>query len=203
MMSMSNNDSLSKQNFKSMNGQIMTSEETLSHEALAEIWAKRAYEYAEPPPAELEGDALNLLVFLLNGVRYGVEVTYVSEIHPLERVTKVPRTPDFIVGIFNARGRLISVIDLRGFFGLSNIQLSEQTKIIVITDDETGMEVGIVADEVEDVKTVFKDDLEPPLTTQIGNRAEYTQGIAPGMLVVLNLHTLLGDKHLIIDEEIN
>jgi purine-binding chemotaxis protein CheW len=182
-------------------------EDPLSPAQLAEIWAHRAYELAEEPPGEAIGQTLDLLVFWLGGERYGLEVTNVREIYPLEQLTPVPRTPDFVAGVFSARGRILSVIDLRAFFGLPAIGLSDQTKIIVVTNtdptSETAqMEVGILADEVADVVTTFNEDIQPPLTTHTGARAEYIQGIADNMLVVLNLNTLLSDKALIVQEEV-
>jgi purine-binding chemotaxis protein CheW len=179
------------------------SEEALSPAELAEIWAKRAYALAEPPPAEADGETLNLLVFILNGERYGLEVAHVREIHSLSQITPVPRTPDFVVGIFSARGRLISLIDLRRFFGLAGTGLSDQSKIIVINDGEgDDLEIGLLSDEVVDVITVFQTDLEPALTTQSVGRAEFVRGITADMLVVLNVKTLLYDERLIVNQEV-
>ena|SRR5688572_8630562 len=181
-------------------------EKELSPAELAEIWARRAYNLAEPPPAEASGQTLDLLVFGLSGERYGLEVAHVREIYPLEQLTRVPRTPNFVVGIFSARGRLISVIDLRLFLGLpSSLDAgrkgkASETKIIVVATDD--LEVGLLADDVSEVLTVFKDELEPALTSQMGNRTESTLGIGPGMLVALNLKELLSDKRLIVSEEL-
>jgi purine-binding chemotaxis protein CheW len=181
-------------------------EKELSPAELAEIWARRAYNLAEPPPAEASGQTLDLLVFRLSGERYGLEVAHVREIYPLEQLTRVPRTPNFVVGIFSARGRLISVIDLRLFLGLpaspDNRRKggTNETKIIVVATDD--LAVGLLADDVSEVLTVFKDELEPALTSQMGNRTESTLGIAPGMLVALNLKGLLSDKRLIVSEEL-
>lgn len=183
-------------------------EDSLSAAVLAKIWARRAYELAEEPPPEATGQAIDLLVFWLGGERYGVEVTSVREIHPLEQLTPVPRTPEFVVGVFSARGRILSVVDLRAFMGLPTVGLSDQTKIIVVTNTDqssetAGMEIGILADDVADVTTIFKEDIEPPLTTtHVSARAEYVLGITPEMLVVLELNALLGDKQLIVYEEL-
>lgn len=183
-------------------------EDSLSATVLAKIWARRAYELAEEPPPEATGQTMDLLVFWLGGERYGVEVTSVREIHPLERLTPVPRTPEFVVGVFSARGRILSVVDLRAFMGLPPVGLSDQTKIIVVTNTDqssetAGMEIGILADDVADVTTIFKDDIEPPLATaHVSARAEYVLGISPEMLVVLDLNVLLGDQQLIVYEEL-
>jgi purine-binding chemotaxis protein CheW len=188
------------------NGQPATGK--LGDEKLVEIWTRRAAELATPPPVKPEGATLDLLVFRLSGERYGLKVNYVREIYPAEQITPVPRTPEFVVGVFSARGRLLSIVDLRAFFGLPHTGLSDASKIIVVTsgngahDSNGHFEVGLLADEVEDVLTIFEDDLGPALSTQIGNQAEYTIGITSDMLVVLSLNALLQNKRLIVHEEV-
>jgi len=181
--------------------------DSISPEELAQIWARRAYDLAEEPPAEETGQTVDLQVFRLAGESYGLEVTGVREIHPLHQLTPVPRTPPFVAGVFSARGRLLSIIDLRAFMGLPAIERSDQTRIIVVTNTDptsetAGMEIGILADEVDDVVTIFKEDIEPPLTTHSSAESDYIEGVATGMLVALNLSTLLSDKRLIVKEEL-
>jgi purine-binding chemotaxis protein CheW len=176
----------------------------LTQAELAEVWARRAYALAAEPPAEITGQTLDLLVFWMGGEQYGIEVAHVREIYPLNQLTPVPRTPPFVAGIFSARGRILSVIDLRAFLGMSPLERSGQTKIVIVasTDPVLEMEIGILTDEVSDVITIFKESIEPPLTTQVGTRADYLQGITADLLIVLNLSVLLNDKRLIIYEEI-
>lgn len=182
--------------------------ENIDNEQMVEIWARRAADLAAPPLVKAEGTTLDLLIFRQGGERYGLKVNHVVEIYPPEQITPVPRTPDFVVGVFSARGRLLSVVDLRAFFGLPQIGLSDASKIIVVTNDDSEQssngqfEVGLLADEVEDVVTIFKDDLEVALSSQMGGRAEHTLGITADMLVVLNLDTLLQNKRLIVHEEV-
>ena len=188
-------------------------EDTLSLAELEEIWARRAYELAQEPPAPATGHTVDLLVFWLGKERYGLDVTSVREIYPLEQLTPVPRTPNFVTGVFSARGRILSVIDLSTFFDLPAVGISDETKIVVVSNNNTRsgngqisnrevLEVGILADEVTDVITVFKEDIQPPLTTHTGVRADYMQGITTDLLVVLNLDALLSDKRVIIQEEL-
>lgn len=187
---------------------LETPEEKLSQEELAAIWARRAHELAAEPPAEETGRSVDLLVIWLSGEQYGLEVSNLREIYPLEQLTPVPRTPPFVAGVFSARGRILSVVDLRAFLGLPPIGLSDQTKIVVVHnkngagEDSSPMELGILADEVADVVTIFREEIEPSLTTHTNARAEYIQGVTAEMLVVLDLDALLNNKELIIHEEI-
>ena len=200
----------------SPNLQSSTSQEDhLSPVELAEIWARRAYTLAQEPAAVAIGQTIVLLVFRLNGERYGIDVTNVREIYPLVQLTPVPRTPSFVAGVFSARGHILSVIDLRTFLGLPTSTPTngprqvevDQTKIIVVTNtDSTSetahMEIGILADEVTDICTVFIEEIEPPLTTQAGIRANHIRGVTADLLVVLDLNALLSDKQLIIKDEL-
>jgi purine-binding chemotaxis protein CheW len=192
---------------------VTQDEEMLSQAELEEIWARRAYELAQEPPAPATSQTINLLVFRLGKERYGIDVTGVREIYPLEQLTPVPRTPNFVAGVFSARGRILSVIDLSTFFDLPAVGISDETKIVVVSNNNLRsrhgqtpsreiLEMGILADEVADVITVFKEDIQPPLTTHTGVRADYMQGITNDLLVVLNLNALLSDKRLIIQEEL-
>ena len=191
----------------------ISQEDQLSPTELAEIWARRAYILAQEPPAAATGQTIVLLVFRLSGERYGIDVTNVREIYPLEQLTPVPRTPSFVAGVFSARGRIMSVIDLRTFLGLPTrtngprpVEV-DQTKIIVVintdsTSETAQMEIGILADEVTDVCTVFIEEIEPPLTTQASIRANHIRGVTADLLVVLDLNALLSDKQLIIKDEL-
>jgi len=189
-------------------------DDSVSAAELARVWARRAYELAKEPPPAVTGQTLDLLVFWLGRERYGIEVSNVCEIFPVQQLTPVPRTPDFVAGVFSARGRIISVIDLRAFLGLSGSGGNgtekpeiNQAKIIVVNNTDltsitAQMEVGILVKEVTDVVTIFKEDIEPPLITQTGACSEYLQGVTADMLGVLNLNALLNDKQLIVSEEL-
>lgn len=182
-------------------------QELLSAAELAEVWARRAEALAQEPPAEATGQTTNQLVFWIGGEQYGIEVAHVREIYPLTQLTPVPRAPNFVVGVFSARGRIISVIDLRAFLGRSPLEISDQSKIVVVTNTDSGsetgqMEVGLLTDDVADITTIFKEDIEPPLAIHSGVIAKYLYGITADMLLVLNLNALLNDKKLIVHEEI-
>lgn len=193
--------------FKPEPGPVEPEDNPLDPATLAEIWAQRAYALAEEPPATVTGQTIDVLIFRLGSERYGIEVANVREIYPLEQLTPVPRTPAFVAGVFSARGRILSVLDLRAFLGLPAGSLSDQTKIMVVGNTDPAselyqLELGLLADEVADVVTIFKEEIEPPLTTHTGARMDYIAGITADLLVVFDLNTLLSQKGLIVHEEI-
>lgn len=182
-------------------------EDGLSLTDLAAILTKRAHNLAVVPPDPPTGQTLSLLVLQLGQERYGIDVHSVREIYPQQPLTPVPRTPNFVAGIFSARGRILSVINLARFLGLPADQnrVLNQSKIIVVTNSNIAreasyLEVGLVVDEVTDIVTIFKDEVKQLLANQ--TRTEYVQGITSDLLVVLDLNALLSDKRLLVDEEV-
>lgn len=99
------------------------------------------------------------LTFLLDREDYGVAILKVREIIGLMDITRVPRTPDFVEGVINLRGKVIPVIDLRTKFGLQRTEYNEQTCIIVV---DSGILVGLIVDTVNEVHNIPSPNIEPP-----------------------------------------
>jgi purine-binding chemotaxis protein CheW len=174
--------------------------EKVSQEHLAAVWAQRARVLAQPVVAQTTGKTIQLLAFLLAGQRYGIEVAYVREIYPVEQITAVPRAPDFVVGLFSARGRLISIIDLHAFLGLPKVMPGEKSKLIVVATAD--LEIALIVDDVSDIALTLQEEVEPATSAHMTNMAEFVQGIAPGAIAILNLPALLSNKGLIISEQV-
>jgi chemotaxis signal transduction protein len=89
-----------------------------SESAVRQIWARRAAVLAKVPLEEDDGEQIELVVMRLGEEFYALEARFVFDIRPFERITHVPRTPAWVAGVVNHRGRILSVIDLRRFFNL-------------------------------------------------------------------------------------
>lgn len=105
-----------------------------------------------------------LLTFSLGEEGYGVSILKVKEIIGMLDITPVPRTPDFIKGVINLRGKIIPVMDLRIKFGMEEKEYNERTCIIVVEVNLKGTErlLGVVVDMVSEVVTISSDQIEPP-----------------------------------------
>jgi purine-binding chemotaxis protein CheW len=100
------------------------------------------------------------LTFVLDGRRYGVPIATVREINRVSEITPVPRTPEFVVGVMNLRGKAIPVVDLRMKLGVKSSKFTRETCIIVI--DTPKGESGIIVDAVQEVIDFTQDQLELP-----------------------------------------
>jgi purine-binding chemotaxis protein CheW len=118
---------------------------------------------ADAPPAlaHLEG---KYMTFKLADEEYGLEILRVREIIGLMDITRVPRTPDFIRGVINLRGKVIPVVDLRLKFGMSPTEPTEQTVIIVVQCQagDRSLTMGVLVDQVLEVLSIDGAQIEPP-----------------------------------------
>ena len=103
------------------------------------------------------------LSFVLGREEYGLEILKVQEIIGIMDVTRVPRTPSYVRGVINLRGRVIPVVDLRGKFQMATINDTEKTCVIVvqITQGDLTVTMGVIVDEVSEVLSFTQDQIEP------------------------------------------
>jgi purine-binding chemotaxis protein CheW len=98
------------------------------------------------------------LTFFLDDDEYGFEILKVQEIIGMMSVTPVPRTPPFVQGVINLRGKVIPIIDLRMKFAMPAVAQTEETCIIVVRAQ--GIAMGIVVDKVSEVLDMATEDID-------------------------------------------
>lgn len=153
---------------------------------------------AEPPPAA--GRRLQVLEFFLAGEHYAIESKWVRAVLPLSELTPLPGTPGFVLGIIHVRGQVVSVLDIKKFFDLPEQGLSDLNRVILLADGT--MQFGILADRIVGATPLLLDDLQSPLPTLTGVRAEYLLGITRRHEVVLDGRKLLSDPAVVVDQEV-
>jgi len=123
---------------------------------------------------ELKEETIQLVVFRLAREWYGIEITKVKEVIKVEKITYIPSSPEYIAGIINLRGNVLSVTDLKRIFTLPHEELTEKTRIVAI---ESGIvETGLLVDEVVEAIEVPVSKIEPTLLTIAPEMAEYIEG---------------------------
>lgn len=115
------------------------------------------------------------VLFKMAGELYGIHINCVSEIIRMQKITKLPKTPDFMEGIINLRETIIPVIDLRKQLDLGVAEYDSNTRIIVISMEQEI--VGVIVEEVTEVLTLPLDSIEK--VTSIESRIDlaFIQGI--------------------------
>lgn len=127
-------------------------------------------------------DYQKLLTFSLGSEGYGISILKVKEIIGMMDITPVPKTPEFIKGVINLRGKIIPVMDLRLKFSMDEKEYNERTCIIVSEVLIKGSQklLGIVVDMVSEVVTISNDQIEPP--PEYGTTVEHNSILGIGKI---------------------
>lgn len=146
------------------------------------------------------------LTFCLGGEEYGLEILKVREIIGLMDITVVPRTPSYVRGVINLRGKIIPVLDLRVKFGMESVENTEETCIIVVEvmRGDEGIEMGILVDKVSEVLDIKGEDIEDAPSFGSGFEANFILGMAKAkdsVKILLNIDAVLrGDDVIALTE---
>jgi len=134
-------------------------------------------------------DASQFLTFRLAEDIFAIDVIMAKEVLDFADVTKVPQTPDYMLGVINLRGSVVPVVDMRLKFGMPETDMTRDSCIIVVEVDVEGeaVTVGALADSVQEVMDIEESQIEPPPRIGTKLNTEFIKGMGN-----------LGEKFVII-----
>jgi purine-binding chemotaxis protein CheW len=115
------------------------------------------------------------LTFFLAGEEYGLEILKVHEIIGMLPITRIPRSPDYIRGVINLRGKVIPIMDLRTRFSMP---ASDTDEACIIVTQIQGVSIGIVVDQVSEVSNITADEVEDTPSFGADVHTEFLLGLA-------------------------
>ncbi len=132
------------------------------------------------------------VTFRLDGEKYGIHVMAVREVLKNTELAPVPGAPDFVLGIINLRGNVVTVVDTRKRFGLMPHEADDATRIMIVEQDD--QVVGMVVDSVAEV--VELRDSEVEIAPNVGNdeSSKYIRGVSSQddeLLILVDLEKFL------------
>lgn len=139
------------------------------------------------------------LSFALSGERYGVEILRVQEIIGVGHITLVPRSPDYLRGVINLRGKIIPIVDLRQKFGMEPAEYNAQTCVIVLDVqlNERPMCLGMVVDTVLEVAAFSETTIEHAPVYGTTLETSFITGMGRGadgsVTILLDINRALSD----------
>ena len=128
---------------------------------------------------------LHLVGFRVGRETFGVPIHLVHEIVRVPEITAVPDAPDYIEGVINLRGKIVSIIDLRKRFGESEITRDRKNRVMVIESDKKL--VGLIVDSASEVLKLPPADVENPPNIFEAGELNYVTGVGKlkGRLIIL------------------
>jgi purine-binding chemotaxis protein CheW len=145
---------------------------------------------------------LHIVGFKVGRETYGVPITSLHEIVRVPEITAVPDAPDYLEGVINLRGKIVSVMDLRKRFGDKQAALRKQNRILVV--EYAGRLAGLIVDSASEVLKIPADAVEPPPAAFQDGGLNCVTGlgkIAGRLVVLLDICKLLAPGSLQIKTE--
>lgn len=134
------------------------------------------------------------VTFYLDKERYGINVMQVQEVLRVTEITPVPGAPEYVLGIINLRGNVVTVIDTRQRFRLPQREMDDSTRIVIMeTENQV---VGILVDSVAEVVELRASEIEAAPNVGTEESARFIQGVCSlsgELLILIDLNTLFSD----------
>lgn len=150
-----------------------------------------------------EEETFQFINFLVDKEWYGIEIIKVKEIIKVPPITYLPSTPNFISGICNLRGNILTIINTKKIFGLSDSILTEESRIVVV---ESGKIIlGFLVDAVSEVVELPKSAIDDPLVTLEGEKGEYIVGetkLEDKLVAILDIDKLIQTQCILSTAEL-
>jgi len=151
--------------------------------------------YGKTSNNSADDEIFQRVTFQLENETYGINVMQVQEILRYTDIAAVPGAPDYVLGIINLRGNVVTVIDTRSRFGLMPAEITDNSRIVIIEAEK--QVIGILVDSVAEVVYLKKSEIEAAPHVGTEESSQFIQGVTNrdgGLLILVDLNKLLSDE---------
>ncbi|HCF80050.1 MAG TPA: chemotaxis protein CheW [Glaciecola sp.] len=141
-----------------------------------------------------DDEVLQWVTYRLGDETYGINVMQVQEVLRHTEIAPVPGAPEYVIGIINLRGNVVTVIDTRARFGLPESEITDNTRIVIIEADEHV--VGIMVDSVAEVVYLKSSEIDSATNVGTEESTKFIQGVSnrdDELLILVDLNRMLND----------
>lgn len=134
------------------------------------------------------------VIFSLADARYAVPLKNVIEIGHRPKTTALPHVPEWLLGVTNRRGDILSVVDLRTFLGITDMNINSPGRMLVVRATNDEMTTGLIVDQVNKILDLPADQVQTPTAPVETKLAPYMIGVCEyrdELLAVLDLEPIL------------
>jgi len=134
------------------------------------------------------------VTFRRDNETYGINVMQVQEVLRYTDIAPVPGAPDYVMGIINLRGNVVTVIDTRARFGLPPSEVTDNSRIVIIESER--QVIGIMVDSVAEVVYLKQSEIDTAPNVGTDESAKFIQGVSNRdgeLLILVDLNKLLSD----------
>ncbi len=135
------------------------------------------------------------VVFTINGEEFGLNIENISSIEKMLDIFKIPNTPDYIEGLANLRGKVLTIFNLRRRFNMASPEFDENTKIIIANTSVS--EIGVIVDGVREIIKVEDNEFDPAPEALNNAKDRFLSGTAKvgsRLILMLDLEKVLTEE---------
>lgn len=132
------------------------------------------------------------VTFKIDKEYYGINIESVTAIEKMENITRVPNSPKYIKGVINLRGNVITLISLRNKMNIQDIDITNNSRIIVVSKDE--ITLGLIVDSSSEVIEINPGDIDKPPSTSEKESSTYISGVGKvddRLIILLDLSKIM------------
>ena len=141
-------------------------------------------------------DTIQYIVIRLGDEQFGIDIKYIDNIVRMQNITRVPKVPNYLLGVINLRGEVIPVMSLRRKMDLPDDEITRATRIIILKLDGQDR-LGVLVDEVKEVVTLSTDQIDK-ISRKAGDRMNFASGVGKHgseLISIFDLSTLTLDDN--------
>lgn len=145
---------------------------------------------------------MEVIEFNVNNEKYAFNIKYINEVFKPKKVTPLPCTPSFIIGIINFRGKILSVVDIRNFIGFTHDikDFNEVRQVIVVKVND--FEVGILVDNVLGYYSISVEEIQKNVLTLTEDRKEFIVGIARNSTMIVDIENVMLSEKIVVNDSV-
>ena len=154
---------------------------------------------------ETSTEAKEYLTITLDNEQFALDINKVSEVLDLTTITRVPRMPDFVLGVINLRSNVVPVIDLRQKLGMAPGERTKESCIVIVELQIEGeaTKMGALTDSIDDVMGIDPGQIAPPPKMGTNLKPEFLQGMVrqneeEKFLIILDIEMILSSEELAV-----
>ena len=140
---------------------------------------------------------MELATFYVGDALCGMDILKVQEINKLMELTKVPQAPEYVMGIMNLRGQIVTIIDLCKKLGLPSADVNDESRNIIVSSK--GEHIGLLTERISDVVGIDWEKVEPPPANIGGVQGRFFKGVLKTedrLIGILDVEEVLKDEQL-------
>ena len=130
---------------------------------------------SESAQTEIHSDTVELASFYVGESLCGMDILKVQEINKLIEMTRVPQAPEYVMGILNLRGEIVTIVDLGKKLGLKSTEISDKTRNVIVNSN--GEHIGLMVEKISDVVQAEWEKVEAPPVNIGGVQGKYFIGV--------------------------